>query len=46
MTPAIALKGVRKHYDEFALHDIDLELVRVPVVHQAVVAIRCGRVLE
>ena len=26
MTPAIALKGVRKHYDEFALHDIDLEL--------------------
>lgn len=26
MTPAIALKGVRKHYDEFALRDIDLEL--------------------
>ncbi|WP_334179268.1 ABC transporter ATP-binding protein [Pseudoxanthomonas sp.] len=26
MTPAIALEGVRKQYDEFALHDIDLEL--------------------
>jgi ABC-2 type transport system ATP-binding protein len=26
MTAAIALKGVRKHYDGFALHDIDLEL--------------------
>jgi ABC-2 type transport system ATP-binding protein len=26
MTPAIALKGVRKRYDTFALHDIDLEL--------------------
>ena len=26
MTPAIALKGVRKHYDEFDLRDIDLEL--------------------
>ena len=26
MTAAITLTGVRKHYDEFALHDIDLEL--------------------
>ncbi|MBL8256368.1 MAG: ABC transporter ATP-binding protein [Pseudoxanthomonas mexicana] len=26
MTPAIALEGVRKQYDAFALHDIDLEL--------------------
>ena len=26
MTPAIALAGVRKQYDDFALHDIDLEL--------------------
>jgi len=26
MNPAIALKGVRKRYDAFALHDIDLEL--------------------
>ena len=26
MIPAIALKGVRKHYDDFALHDIDLVL--------------------
>ena len=26
MTPAIALKGVHKRYDDFALHDIDLEL--------------------
>ena len=26
MTLAIALRGVRKHYDDFALHDIDLEL--------------------
>ncbi len=26
MIPAIALKGVRKQYDEFALRDIDLEL--------------------
>ena len=26
MTPAIALEGVRKRYDDFALHDIDLSL--------------------
>ena len=26
MTPAIALEGVRKQYDDFALHDIDLSL--------------------
>lgn len=26
MIPAIALQGVRKHYDDFALHDIDLVL--------------------
>ena len=26
MTPAISLQGVRKRYDGFALHDIDLEL--------------------
>ena len=26
MTPAIALKGVRKRYDDFTLHEIDLEL--------------------
>jgi ABC-2 type transport system ATP-binding protein len=26
MTPAIALQGVRKHYDDFALQDVDLSL--------------------
>lgn len=32
MTPAIALTGVRKRYDDFALHDIDLTLPRGQVM--------------
>ena len=34
MTPAIALTGVRKRYDDFALHDIDLTLPRGQVMPQ------------